>query len=302
MGEIRIHGRGGQGTVVAAEMLANAFVLGGKYASVFPSFGVERRGAAVMAFARFGQEPVREHTRVYRPDIVLILDQALTHSPACYEGLKRGGIIVANTTNEQSIVNLNLTQQLLATGDALKIALEETGTTITNTCMLGAFAKATQSVELADLKQSLSMYFKGTTLTKNLRSLERGFDEVKISHFQQSMQPAEEPAPRIISGTIQAPPIKSPFPAPWVDGEEKLVTVRTGNGVTGGLNSISPPAVSVGGAAFIVLSVVWQRAKIITITPIWITARAVECAPRNVRRGPSGCAQRRSCNDRCSDW
>jgi pyruvate ferredoxin oxidoreductase gamma subunit len=210
-------------------MLANAFVLGGKYASVFPSFGVERRGAAVMAFARFGDEPVREHTRVYRPDIVLILDQTLTHSPACYEGFKRAGMIIASTTNEQSIADMNLKQGMLATVNAAKIAFEETGTMIPNACMLGAFAQATQVVQLAGLKQALSMYLKGDTLARNIRSMERGFSEVKLRTFAQDAEEATPLPVCMTSATIQPPPITSPFASPWIDVEKKqMITVRTG--------------------------------------------------------------------------
>lgn len=228
MGEIRIHGRGGQGTVIAAEMLANAFVLSGKYASVFPSFGVERRGSAVMAFARFGDAPIREHTRVYRPDILLMLDQSLTENPTYYEGFKHGGMIIANTKHEQNIVDLNRNQQVLASIDGVSIALEETGTAVTNTCMLGAFARATELVRLDDLKKALEMYFKGEVLAKNLRSLERGFKEVKITRFapQAAKEAAEKPAGK--DAVINPPKNTSPFPAAWADVDKKLITVQTG--------------------------------------------------------------------------
>jgi 2-oxoacid:acceptor oxidoreductase gamma subunit (pyruvate/2-ketoisovalerate family)/2-oxoacid:acceptor oxidoreductase delta subunit (pyruvate/2-ketoisovalerate family) len=228
MGELRIHGRGGQGTVIAAEMLANAFVRSGKYASVFPSFGVERRGSAVTAFARFGDQPVREHTRVYRPDVVLILDQSLALNASCYDGFKGGGTVIANSTHQQNILDLNLKQRVLATVDGVRIAMEETGTPITNTCMLGAFAKVTQLVQLADLKESLSLYFKGNVLAKNLLSLERGYEAVEILSFPQGPEAADERAARKPSTTVKAPPMLSSFNSPWVDVDKKLLTVRTG--------------------------------------------------------------------------
>ena len=226
MGELRIHGRGGQGTVIAAEMLANAFVFGGKYSSVFPSFGVERRGSEVMAFARFGDEPIRERTRVYRPDIILMIDQSLAENKNSYKGFKYGGTIIANTKNEQNIMNLNLKQQILATIDGVSIALEEIGLAITNTCMLGAFAKATQLVQLDDLKKALSMYFSGNVLTKNIRSLERGFNEVKITHFEKEEIIKEETTSQV-SSTINYPN-NTTFESAWSDVDEKLVTVHSG--------------------------------------------------------------------------
>jgi 2-oxoacid:acceptor oxidoreductase gamma subunit (pyruvate/2-ketoisovalerate family)/2-oxoacid:acceptor oxidoreductase delta subunit (pyruvate/2-ketoisovalerate family) len=227
MGELRIHGRGGQGTVIAAEMLANAFVRAGKYASVFPSFGVERRGSAVTAFARFADQPVREHTRVYRPDIVLLLDQSLGQSAACYEGFKTGGMVIASTAHRQHLLEMNLKQGVLATVDGARIATEETGTPITNTCMLGAFARATGLVQLSDLKEALGSYLKGHVLVKNLRCMERGFEEAEIVSFPQSAE-VEEKLTRKPSDTVKAPPMLSPFESPWVDVDKKLMTVHTG--------------------------------------------------------------------------
>jgi pyruvate ferredoxin oxidoreductase gamma subunit len=229
MGEIRLHGRGGQGTVIAAEMLANAFVLGGKYASVFPSFGVERRGSAVMAFARFGDTPIRERTRVYRPDILLMLDQSLTDNLTHYEGFKTGGMIIANTKQPETIANLKLNQQILATVDGVSIALEETGTAITNTCMLGAFAKTTGLVKLEDLKQALGLYFQGNLLTKNIRSLERGYEEVQVSRFTPTEVSENEKKASDGSLSIKPPVITTPFAAAWADADKKLITVHTGD-------------------------------------------------------------------------
>ena len=225
MGEMRLHGRGGQGTVMAAQMMAAAFVLGGKYASVFPSFGIERRGSAVMAFARFGDTPIREHTRVYHPEIVLIMDQSLTDSPACYEGFQNGGIIIANTKHAQDILDLHVNQKVLATVDAVSIALEETGTAITNTCMLGAFAKATQLVKLDDLKKALEDFFKGKILAGNIRSLERGYNEVEVFHFttaaksetQEDLLSEQDPV-------VNPPENTSPFDSAWVDSKKMIIT------------------------------------------------------------------------------
>jgi pyruvate ferredoxin oxidoreductase gamma subunit len=215
--------------VVAAEILANAFVLGGQYASVFPSFGTERRGSAVVAFARFGDKPVREHTRVYRPDIVLILDQSLGQSVASYNGFQSGGMVIANTTQAQQILDLNLKQRLLATVDATTIALREIGSPIPNTCMLGAFAKATGLVELENLKEALKLFFKGEMLAANLRSMEKGFEQAVAAHFAPDLTAAKTaPAWSEASPEIKAPVFISSFQSPWVDVEKKLLTVQTG--------------------------------------------------------------------------
>jgi pyruvate ferredoxin oxidoreductase gamma subunit len=210
-------------------MLANAFVVGGKYASVFPSFGVERRGSAVMAFARFGDSPIRERTRVYRPDILLMLDQSLTENRTYYDGFKAGGIIVAATNNEQNIINLNLKPRLLATVDGMSIAMEETGIAVTNTCMLGAFAKATNLVRLEDLKNALASYFAGDLLDKNICSMERGYSEVKVTYFELQETAAEqETAACTETLAIAMPNFAGPFPAAWDDVDKKMLNVKTG--------------------------------------------------------------------------
>jgi 2-oxoacid:acceptor oxidoreductase, gamma subunit, pyruvate/2-ketoisovalerate family/2-oxoacid:acceptor oxidoreductase, delta subunit, pyruvate/2-ketoisovalerate family len=229
MGEIRLHGRGGQGTVIAAEMLANAFVLGGKYASVFPSFGVERRGSAVMAFARYGDAPIRERTRVYRPDILLMLDQSLTEIRANYDGFKFGGTIIANTKHPETIIALNMNQEILAVVDGVSIALEETGTAITNTCMLGAFAKTTGLVKLDDLKQALELYFQGKLLTKNIRSLERGYEEVQVTRFSPVKPAAKKETANEADVAIKPPVITTPYAAAWDDVNKRMITVKTGS-------------------------------------------------------------------------
>lgn len=228
MGEIRIHGRGGQGTVLAAEILANAFVSGGKYASVFPSFGVERRGSAVMAFARFGEIPIRERTRVYRPDTLLMLDQASTENSAYYEGFKNGGTVIANTVHFQNIIDMDLKQQLLGTVDGVAIALEEIGLAVTNTCMLGAYARVTELVQLDDLKKALALYFDGQVLQRNIRSLERGYQDVKIMRF-----PKQEAAPDMRKAgldpaVIAPPPNAGPFESAWDDTDQKMISAKTG--------------------------------------------------------------------------
>jgi 2-oxoacid:acceptor oxidoreductase gamma subunit (pyruvate/2-ketoisovalerate family) len=179
MPEIRLHGRGGQGVAVAAEMLATAFVKEGKYACSFPMFGVERRGAPLAAFVRFGDKPVRERTRVYNPDYVIILDPALKNSPDTILGINPGGTLLANSRSEMDPQNANI--ETLGLIDATSIAMEELGRAITNTCMLGAFSAVTGQLELKSILSALENYLQGSMLTKNLASAERGFAEVKVT-------------------------------------------------------------------------------------------------------------------------
>ena len=228
MGEIRLHGRGGQGTVMAAEMLANAFVLGGQYASVFPSFGVERRGSVVTAFARYGGQPIREHTKVYRPDILLMLDQALTDNPTQYEGFRSGGIIIANTRHDQIVQDAKVNPSLIGLIDATSIALEETGITVTNTCMLGAFARTTDLVRIENVEAALELFFSGKMLEKNIRSMRRGYAEVKIQRYETSHSSEIAETTKVIAPTVKMPQFTSDFEAAWADVDKKFLTVKTG--------------------------------------------------------------------------
>lgn len=230
MSELRMHGLGGQGTVMAAEIMANAFVYGGKYSSVFPSFGIERRGSEVFAFVRFGENPARERTRVYEPEIVVMLDQSLAENPASYDGFETGGIIIVNTSDEKNIIDLNLEQGILATVDALDIALEEIGLAIPNTCMLGAFARATGLVEMNQLRKALELYFAGERLAKNIRCMERGFNEVKIVEVPQKSELARKVRKiDLDSVTIAEPKFTSSFEAAWADTDEQLISPKTGD-------------------------------------------------------------------------
>lgn len=182
MQEIRIHGRGGQGVAAAARMLSSAFVKEGQWASGFPMFGVERRGAPVAAFARFDDRPIREKTQIYTPDCLIIIDSRLIHSPGIFEGIKPEGILVLNTPQPlQENPHKNLKR--IGIIDATEVGLKEIGLPATNTCMLGAFAKTTGWVGLESLIQSLSEYFEGEMLKKNIRCVERGFEEVVIAQF-----------------------------------------------------------------------------------------------------------------------
>jgi 2-oxoacid:acceptor oxidoreductase gamma subunit (pyruvate/2-ketoisovalerate family) len=178
--EIRLHGRGGQGVVTAAEILATAYVMEGKYACSFPLFGIERRGAPLASFVRKDDSYIREKTRVYTPDYVLILDSALKNSPDTIEGLKEEGIVLINTIRKNPPAHMLHRVKNLAIIDATHIALKEIGRPITNSCMLGAFASVTKEVKLESLQCAFAEYFSGSLLEKNLSSCSRGYSAVKM--------------------------------------------------------------------------------------------------------------------------
>jgi 2-oxoacid:acceptor oxidoreductase gamma subunit (pyruvate/2-ketoisovalerate family) len=181
--EIRIHGRGGQGSVLAARMLASAFVAENKCVASFPMYGFERRGAPVQAFTRIDDKPIREKTQVYNPDCMMVIDPTLLKLPDIFSGLKPGGILIVNTSQPfEKKPDKNCT--LAGVVNATHIALEEIGRDIPNTCLLGAFAAATEWLKLESIISSLKDYFSGDILERNIRSTERGFREVKIERWQ----------------------------------------------------------------------------------------------------------------------
>ena len=151
--EVRFHGRGGQGAVMASKILASAFVRTGRYGASFPMFGFERRGAPVTAFGRFGDKPIREKTQIYNPDILVVLDPSQRELSAVFKGLVPNGTMVLNYDGkfEQSRENLTKTGVI----DANSISIEEIGMPMPNTCILGAFARVTGLVDVEPLIESI---------------------------------------------------------------------------------------------------------------------------------------------------
>jgi pyruvate ferredoxin oxidoreductase gamma subunit len=180
MKEFRIHGRGGQGAVTTAELLALAAIAQGKYAQAFPSFGPERRGAPVMAFARISDEPIRIRSKVYEPDVVVVLDQSLLELVPVEEGLKENGAVVANVSGNPSafLSRLKAGQRFYAV-DANAIAAEVLGRPITNTTMIGALLKATGVVELKSLEEPVRERF-GRLAERNLEAMRRAYEALKV--------------------------------------------------------------------------------------------------------------------------
>jgi 2-oxoacid:acceptor oxidoreductase gamma subunit (pyruvate/2-ketoisovalerate family) len=181
--EIRIHGRGGQGSVLAARMLASAFVSEGKCVASFPMYGFERRGAPVMAFTRVDDKPIREKTQVYTPDCMVVIDPTLLRLQTLFSGIKPEGVLIVNTA-EGLASRPDRNVVLAGVINATQIALEEMGRDIPNTCLLGALAATTGWVKLESLVGSLREYFEGKRLEQNVRSTERGYREVKVERWQ----------------------------------------------------------------------------------------------------------------------
>jgi len=180
--EIRLHGRGGQGAVTSAELLALAAINQGKYAQAFPSFGPERRGAPVVAFCRIDEKPIRIRTNIYNPDLVLVLDPSILRLINVTSGLKKDGILITNTKySGEEIRNELGIKNALATVNATKIAVEELGLPITNTTMLGALLKAREVVPPESVVDPLKNRF-GRIAEKNIKAFKRAYEETELTN------------------------------------------------------------------------------------------------------------------------
>lgn len=178
MYQIRFHGRGGQGAVTAAEILAVAAGFEGKHSQSFPFFGVERRGAPVTSFCRIDTKPIRVHQQIYNPDFVVILDPSLMKADVC-SGVNNSGVVVANTNSPKSEVCNYFGPRKVYIVDATQIALKDIGRPIVNTAMLGAFAKASGAVELESLKKAVLERFKQPIADKNVKALEDCYNNLQ---------------------------------------------------------------------------------------------------------------------------
>lgn len=177
--EVRFHGRGGQGAVTSAEIVAQAAIRKGLFAQAFPSFGPERRGAPVQAFLRVSESPIRLRSKVYKPDNVIILDPTLVSTVNPADGLKKGGFVIINSNKSPEELKALFPNRNIAFVDAAKIAKEELGVPITNTTMLGALIKATHIVELEYMEEPTKDRF-GAIAQKNINAYTRAYKETVI--------------------------------------------------------------------------------------------------------------------------
>lgn len=181
MYEIRFHGRGGQGAVLASKVLAKALVEEGKHVKAVPSFGFERRGAPVEAYLRFDDRPIRQYTNIYRPDCIVCLDPTLPRSVDIFASIKKNGIWVQATKKHTH--QLEIPEHFCKVGvcDAFGIALQVFGRPITNSVMLGALARTTGFVSLEALASGMeSVAFRDAALEKNIEALHLGHAHTQV--------------------------------------------------------------------------------------------------------------------------
>jgi pyruvate ferredoxin oxidoreductase gamma subunit len=176
--EIRLHGRGGQGSVTAAELLAVAAFDDGREAQAFPAFGVERRGAPVMAFCRIDEKPIRVRTQIYEPDYVIVQDSTLLDTVDVLAGVKPNGTVLINSERPAEELGLK-TSARVVTFPATQIAMEELGRPIMNTAILGAFAGLSGMISFEAIERSIGHRFRGELGERNVKAARRAYDLVK---------------------------------------------------------------------------------------------------------------------------
>ncbi|MBW2196412.1 MAG: pyruvate ferredoxin oxidoreductase subunit gamma [Deltaproteobacteria bacterium] len=173
--EIRIHGRGGQGNVSAAELLSVAAFKDGKFAQAFPSFGAERIGAPVMAFVRIDDKKIRTREDVRTPDYLIVQDSFLMETVPVLDGLKPDGMILVNSEKKPEELQLKTTATV-KTIPATEIALEIVGRPIPNAVMIGAFCSITGLVSLDAVQEAIMEKFPGRVGENNVAALERAHE------------------------------------------------------------------------------------------------------------------------------
>jgi pyruvate ferredoxin oxidoreductase gamma subunit len=183
MFEIRVHGRGGQGAVTAAELLSVAAFLDGQEAQAFPAFGSERMGAPVASYCRISGEPIRVREPVTTPDAVIIIDATLLHHVEVFGGLAPDGFALINSA--RMLAELGLSELVdrhgagrVITLDATGLARKHIGRPLPNVCLLGAFAAVTGTVSLTSIETAVRERFRPEIATANVNAARAAYEAV----------------------------------------------------------------------------------------------------------------------------
>jgi pyruvate ferredoxin oxidoreductase gamma subunit len=179
---VRIHGRGGQGNVTLAELIAMAAFYNGKQVQAFPVFGVERKGSPVTAFVKINDKFISSRQQVYEPDYILVLDPSLVAIANVLTGAKKNTAVIINSDKLPEQVCPGYAGKVYCV-PVLKMALEIIGKPIINTAMLGAFAKISGLIKIdaaeRAIKEHLGEKYEGDIIDKNIKALVSAFDYVK---------------------------------------------------------------------------------------------------------------------------
>ena len=181
--QVRIHGRGGQGVVTAAEMLSVAAFLEGRHAQAFPSFGSERTGAPVVAFCRIDDREIRLREPIQKPDILIVQDATLFKALDVLEGLSPEGFLLVNTARGFSDIHLDAVVARIPAGHAqavpaTELALTHINRPSPNTALLGAFTALTDVVKLDSVIAAIHRTFPGKVGAANERAAREAHDMV----------------------------------------------------------------------------------------------------------------------------
>jgi len=181
MFQVRFHGRGGQGVVTAAELLAEAAFREGRHAQAFPSFGSERMGAPVMSFCRIDDKPIRTHEPVSEPDALIIQDPTLLHQADLFAGLGRDGYMLINSARGLEELGLDefvkdFRRDRLLVVPASALALTHLGRPLPGAPLLGGFAALTSVVGLDSVVAAINVKFSGQVAEGNAEAARAAFD------------------------------------------------------------------------------------------------------------------------------
>lgn len=191
MFQVRIHGRGGQGVVTAAELLSVAAFMEGKHAQAFPSFGSERTGAPVVAFCRIDDKEIRLREPVMEPDCLIVQDPTLFHAIDVFQGLRADGWLLVNTNKPLAALGIGPVVERLPQGHAVQVpatefALKHVGRPLPNAALLGAFAALGGQVQIGSVEAAIRERFPGRIGDGNIAAARAAYDAA----LQQKEQPA----------------------------------------------------------------------------------------------------------------
>lgn len=180
MFQVRIHGRGGQGVVTAAEVLSVAGFVEGFWAQAIPSFGSERMGAPVTAFCRLNEHELRSREPITSPDAVVIQDPTLLHQVKVFEGLAPDGYVLINSVRSLDELGIGPSLAHLPRGHAISVpatelALRHVGRPLPNAALMAALCAISGVLKLESLEQAIRQKFKGQVAEKNIAAAREAF-------------------------------------------------------------------------------------------------------------------------------
>ncbi len=174
--EVRFHGRAGQGIVTAAELLAEAAAMEGKYSQAFPFFGSEKRGPPVTSYCRIDEKAITIHEEIEEPDIVIVAEPSVMDEVKVDAGLKPNGILIINST--QTTEEFSKAGRHVFIVNGTEIAMKNLGKPITNTVMLGALCKITGIAKLENIQQAIRNRFPPKIAEPNVKAIEECYNAV----------------------------------------------------------------------------------------------------------------------------